>query len=122
MLVPGAACPALASTVPHNTVAVSGPSRVAPQHAVHLDITGYATAGVTTLTVWLDDRQCAPVARAESARKNLPQPARFGVSAGFDVHLTIKRSVPGTHFACAYLTRPSNDRTVARGSWRYVTR
>lgn len=122
MLALGAACPALGSSAPQNTVAVSGPSRVAPKHAVHLDISGYATAGVTTLAVWLDDRQCAPTGRAESARKHLPQPARFAVAAGFDVHLTIKRSVPGTHYACAYLIRPSNARTVARASWRYTTR
>jgi hypothetical protein len=118
----GACVPAVAAGAPHNTVAVSGPSRVSPKHAVQLDITGYATAGVTTLAVWLDARTCAPTARSEEGRPHLPQPARFQVAAGFTVHLTIKRSVPGRHFACAYLVRPSNDRTVARGSWRYVTR
>ena len=72
--------------------------------------------------VRLDNQRCAGTNRAEERRPRLPPPGEYRVTGSFMVDLTIKRSVPGTHFACAYLTRRRTGFTVARASWRYVTR
>jgi hypothetical protein len=90
---------------------------------VPLKVNGYAGRGARTLTVWLDDKRCAQTDRAEELRgPRLPPPAQYRVSGSFVINLTVKRSVPGPHYACAYLTRHRTGRTVARASWRYVTR
>jgi hypothetical protein len=104
-------------------VAIHGPRKARAGRPVRLQAHGYAGRGARTLVVWLDDKRCAPTDRAEELRgPRLPPPGQFRVNGSFVVHLTVKRSVPGTHYACAYLTRHRTGRTVARASWRYVTR
>ena len=115
--------PALALSALSTHVAIHGPRSVSAGKPVPLRVTGYAGRGSRTLVVWLDDKHCAGTDRAEDRRaRHLPPPGQYRVSGSFVVNVTVKRSVPGTHFACAYLTQRQTGRTVARASWRYVTR
>jgi len=105
-----------------STVAVHGPRQVKSGHRVHLRVSGYAGKDVRTLVVRLDDRQCAATAQAETRRRRPHAPVRLGVHGRFIARLTVKRSFPGTHYACAYLVQDQSGPTVASASWRYVTR
>ena len=122
MLALAAVLPGLASAALSTHVTVGGPRRVSAGRPVHLRISGYAGRGTRTLIMWVDTRRCARRARAEARRPRLASPVSFRVHDRFVAYVTVKRSVPGTHFACAYLVQRQSGRTVARASWRYVTR
>ena len=115
--------PALAWSALSTHLDIHGPRRVSAGQPVPLHVSGYAGRGSRTLFVWLDDQRCANTNRAEERRaRHLPPPSVYRVSGSFVINLTVKRSVPGRHFACGYLTRRGTGHTVARASWRYVTR
>jgi hypothetical protein len=112
---------ASASAAMSSSVSISGPHRVAAGAKVKLRLTGHAGTGVRGLRVWLDNRACAPTARAEGARPDLRIPTKFRVKGSFDDVLTVTHSATGTHIACAYLIHRGTQTTAAQASWRYVT-
>ncbi len=112
---------ASASAAPSNSISISGPQSVQAGAKVKLRFTGFAASDVPSLRVWLDNRRCATTAKAEGSRPELRSPTSFSVTGNFRAVLTIGRSSPGTHVACAYLTSQGTQSTAARASWRYVT-
>lgn len=112
---------ASASAAPSNSVSISGPHSVQAGAKVKLRFTGYAASDAPSLRVWLDNRKCATTAKAEGARPELRSPTSFSVTGNFKAVLTIGKSSPGTHLACAYLVDQGAQNTAARASWRYVT-